>query len=187
MYNFTNTWFIEGIAVKNCSFLLSNFPPRKILEIGSFEGQSTCFFIEQVGQFGNLTIDCIDTWEGGAEHKAVDTDMSAVEQRFHNNVEFAVSKVKHKVIVNPIKGYSEDALVKLITSGAHNSYDFVYIDGSHFAPDVLSDLVLSFVLTKERGIVLCDDYYWGAGTLSENPKIAIDSFTNTYFNLIKHL
>ena len=65
--------------------------------------------------------------------------------------------------------------------------DFVYIDGSHKAADVLADLVISFELTKVGGVVICDDYVWRGESIEEvdilnNPKLAIDSFTNIYRN-----
>ena len=38
------------------------------------------------------------------------------------------------------------------------SYDIIYVDGSHTTPDTLEDLVLSFRLLKPGGILIMDDY-----------------------------
>ena len=63
--------------------------------------------------------------------------------------------------------------------------DFVYIDGSHHAHAVLSDLVHAFGLLKTGGLIVCDDYLWTAtdadpGDVLARPKIAIDAFTTIY-------
>ena len=60
-------------------------------------------------------------------------------------------------------------------------FDFVYIDGSHQAPDVLMDACLTFRMLKTGGIMVFDDYLWKAvdGVLHQ-PKIAIDAFVNIF-------
>lgn len=42
----------------------------------------------------------------------------------------------------------------------NNSFDLIYIDGSHMALDVYNDLINSFPLLKKNGIIVCDDYLW---------------------------
>ena len=93
------------------------------------------------------------------------------------------------------KDKSINALSKLITNQKSNYFDFIYIDGSHMASDVLSDAILSFELFKINGIIGFDDYLWklpNSNNLLTNPKIAIDSFTNifslrsTIFNTPNH-
>ena len=63
--------------------------------------------------------------------------------------------------------------------------DFIYIDGSHEAPDVLADLVLAFRLLSGGGVVLCDDYLWSPEEPADAdvlgcPKLAVDTFTNIH-------
>ena len=63
-------------------------------------------------------------------------------------------------------------------------FDFIYIDGSHMAVDVLTDLILSFRLLKIGGLCICDDYYWTPEIdnfdLGKSPKMAIDAFSSIY-------
>src|SRR5690349_15767649 len=76
---FTNTWFAN--IKDNWEILLSKLEPTKILEIGSFEGACVCFLIERLAKNSDIEIHCIDTWEGGMEHKPggfVESDMTAV-------------------------------------------------------------------------------------------------------------
>jgi hypothetical protein len=65
-------------------------------------------------------------------------------------------------------------------------YDFIYIDGSHIACDVLEDAVLSFRLLKPDGIMVFDDYSWEFfDNPLRHPKIAIDAFLEIYANQIE--
>ena len=93
-YEFTNGWFNGVKPVWEQIF--SKINPTKVLEIGSFEGQSTSFIIEQIAK--NLgTVFCIDTWEGGKEHDP--KEMPLVEKRFYNNIGYAKSLSDNSVNV----------------------------------------------------------------------------------------
>lgn len=88
------------------------------------------------------------------------------------------------------KGYSDAILAKLLAGGKAGYFDFIYVDGSHAAPDVLTDAVLSFKLLKKGGVICFDDYYWSEPDLREKdpircPKISIDAFTNIFCRQIK--
>ena len=65
-------------------------------------------------------------------------------------------------------------------------YDFVYIDGSHLASDVLEDAVLSWALVKIGGMIIFDDYdFIFADNPLQNPKVAIDAFVAAFSGKIK--
>ena len=88
------------------------------------------------------------------------------------------------------KCFSEDALAKLLVEGKKNYFDFIYIDGSHQAPDVLADAVLGFKLLRVGGLIVFDDYLWsetmpyGKDPL-RCPKPAIDAFVNLNFRKLQ--
>ena len=157
---------------------------KKILEIGSYEGASTCFLIETLSLYhDSFEIYAIDTWDGGVEHKEMKINMKLVEERFHKNTSLAIKNSSKKIELKTFKDKSINALSKLITNQKSNYFDFIYIDGSHMASDVLSDTILSFELLKINGIIGFDDYHWklpNSNNLLTNPKIAIDSFTNIF-------
>lgn len=56
----------------------------------------------------------------------------------------------------------------------------MYVDGSHLAPDVLTDAVLAFRAVRPGGLIVFDDYELAAGCGAEpsrdDPKIAVDAF-----------
>jgi len=65
--------------------------------------------------------------------------------------------------------------------GKDRHFDFVYIDGSHIAKDVLTDTCIAWQLLKKDGIMVFDDYGWGnPRDALHRPKLAIDAFTNIF-------
>jgi predicted O-methyltransferase YrrM len=60
-------------------------------------------------------------------------------------------------------------------------YDFIYIDGSHVAKDVLTDACMAWQILKPQGIMVFDDYLWGVPRdVLHRPKPAIDAFTTIF-------
>ncbi|MDX2143832.1 MAG: class I SAM-dependent methyltransferase [Rhodospirillaceae bacterium] len=180
-YDFTQDWFSKHVPVWNK--LLPSFAPRKYLEIGSYEGRSACYIIDRFSADASLDIHCIDTWEGGVEHGKV--AMGDVERRFDANIALARQSAKHPAHVTKHKKRSHVALAELMTTGHALSFDVVYIDGSHQAPDVLADAVLSFPLLRVDGLMIFDDYLWSEDRAGKQdafgmPKPAIDAFLNIY-------
>lgn len=191
-YQFTNTWF-QTVAKPTWDHLLPNLSPTKILEVGSYEGASTCYLIDNLANKKCIELHCVDSWEGGIEHQqggSAISDMSQVESRFLNNTKIAISNSMHEVKLFLHKGYSDKQLAKIYTEKGESYFDFIYIDGSHQAPDVLCDAILGFKLLKKNGIIIFDDYLWqeqlnyGVDPL-RSPKIAIDFFTNIFCRQIR--
>ena len=192
-YLFTNDWFDSNKEI--WSQLFKQINPSRILEVGSYEGRSTTFIIENLANTKELEIHCVDSWEGGIEHKQGGSDeanMPEVEARFNHNLGLATNKTSHKVKLELHKGFSNRELPKLVAENMQEYFDFIYIDGSHQAPDVLLDAVLGFELLKPGGVMAFDDYLWGEplpyGTDPLRcPKISIDAFTNIYSRKLKVL
>jgi len=147
-------------------------PELSFLEIGSFEGMATLWLLENILTHPTSKIICIDTFESSNEHKALNINTTNIESRFMDNIK----QYRDKVTI--LKGKSQEIIRTFPIS---NNFDFVYIDGSHIAPDVLEDTILAFRLLKENGIIIFDDYEWRVGTDEiEMPKIAIDCFLNIF-------
>jgi predicted O-methyltransferase YrrM len=151
--------------------------PRRIVEIGAYEGRATLWFLDRLLRHPESRIACLDSFAGGAEHRA--EQVAGLEQRFRANVEGSGAAAKVEVL----KGRSFDGLVRLLARGAQA--ELVYVDGSHEAPDVLADLVLAWRLLPPGGVMLCDDYLWSREEAAQVdilgcPKLAIDAFTNIH-------
>jgi predicted O-methyltransferase YrrM len=185
-YIFSNNWFDGNKAI--WGQLLKQLNPTRILEVGSYEGKSTSYIIESLANANDTEIHCIDSWEGGIEHKqggVWESNMTEIEARFAHNMQVAINKTSREVKLVLHKGLSNKELPKLAANGMQEYFDFIYIDGSHQAPDVLLDAILGFELLRVGGIMAFDDYLWqeplpGGTDPIRCPKISIDAFTNIY-------
>ena len=179
-FTFTQNWFAPGTR-PIWDEMLPQIDPTTILEIGSYEGASACYLIEHLAQRHPIELHCVDSWAGGVEHQG--TDMAAVEARFQHNLRIALRRAAHPVEITVHKTASDTGMIGLLAAGKINYFDFIYIDGSHQAPDVLSDAVLGFKLLKIGGVMAFDDYIWQEDLPTGKdplrcPKPGIDAFEN---------
>lgn len=168
---FTVDWFDSNIPKFNN--ILSHLIEKEDihgLEIGSFEGRSTCWFLDTVFNQKNSSFTCIDTWEGSMEHNQQQKE--SIWNLFLENIK---DYSPEKVIIK--RGLSRDRL----RDSDLKKYNFIYIDGSHTTRDVLGDAVLCFDLLKIGGIMTFDDYTWTMYLEPLlNPKTGIDAFLICY-------
>ena len=144
----------------------------QVLEIGVYEGASTTWILDNLMSHPESTLTSIDTFQGGMEHhEASSYNIGSLEARFRANV----SKSSQESKLTVLKARSGDALVDLRVKGAR--FDFIYIDGSHTAIDVLDDSVMSWRMLNVGGLMVFDDFTW-KGYLEDcyNPRIAIQAF-----------
>jgi hypothetical protein len=140
-----------------------------VLEIGAFEGKSTVWFLEN---YPFCEVTCIDTFEGGLDHKQLGLDFSDVERKFRHNTKPWADRVTLR------KGKSADWLR---TFSTQLQFHVVLVDGSHLACDVLTDAVLAWPLLAPTGIMIFDDMGWGTDRPPhERPAPAIDAFLTCY-------
>ena len=179
-YKFTKDWFNWAPPV--WEQLIPLLPERTedgryFVEIGSFEGRSMVWIAENMMEDeDHLT--CIDTWEGGEEHSA--EDMAAVEARFDHNLDLLEKRFPQRSFFKA-KDFSTRTLAADIAAKGAGDADFIYIDGSHIAKDVLTDACMAWVLLKPKGIMVFDDYMWGnPRDILHRPKPAIDAFCNIF-------
>lgn len=166
---FSHKWFDGSIAlwVRLLATLKKHDRPLELLEIGSWEGRSTVFLL---GFLPDSRVTAVDTWAGGDEHREF-AELSALEQRFDRNLRAFENRVVKK------KGLSSRVLAELATT-QREGFDFIYVDGSHFADDVMVDAVLSWRLLRRSGIMIFDDYLWRIERYGwgRNPAKAVNLF-----------
>jgi len=142
---------------------LKDKPNVRGLEIGSFEGRSAIWFLENILTHPSSGIVCVDIFA------------SEYEINFDQNMRHFGPKVQK------IRAPSQLALRRLETG----TYDFAYIDGSHTSKDTLIDAVLTWDLMKPGGIIIIDDYLWENAKEELNnaaftPQLAINAFLNVF-------
>ena len=156
-----------------------NVPNLKFLEVGSFEGRSTVWLLNNILTHDSSHITCVDTFEGSYEHSKNLKNVLYYD-RFKNNI----SPYSSKVTVS--RGLSSVQLKK-ISLEVSDKFDFIYIDGDHKAKSVLEDAILSFPLLNVMGIMVFDDYEFEDPYLNENvkTKLGIDAFLQIYEDCYK--
>jgi hypothetical protein len=141
-------------------------PNISYLEIGVWEGRSALWMLENILTSPSASVTAIDI---------------VAKERWVKNLALSGRTQSVKMIVAPSQ--------KALRSLDPESFDIVYIDGSHLAADVLADAVFSWELLKPGGIMIFDDYCLDASDfgvdgqalpLDRLPKAAIDSFLLTY-------
>jgi predicted O-methyltransferase YrrM len=169
-YEFTQDWFT--VRIPKWAEILEPFkgkPNLHYLEIGVHEGRSALWMLENILTHPTARITCLDIFI-----------VKPTYNRFLANLKLSGFADKTKII----KGKSQTTLRSLPL----DSYDIVYIDGSHVAPDVLLDAALSWDLLKKGGIMIFDDYMWEWKLPpQERPKIAIEAFLRIFKNELQVL
>jgi predicted O-methyltransferase YrrM len=163
---YTNDWFDHQLRYFNS--ILEEFKGKdvKFLEVGSWEGRSTCWMLDNILTSKDSSITCIDSWQGGWEHS--EHDMAEVERRFLSNI----SENSDRVEV--VKALSKQGLISIHDRVEH--YDFIYIDAGHTMLDVMTDGILAIDLLKPGGIMAFDDYGWGGDQPKHLvPQVGIDA------------
>ena len=125
----------------------------KILEIGSWAGQSTLLWAMACKQNEKGRVFVIDAWQ--ASENAPKRMKHAVKNNrifnlFLHNIE--TSGVKDYVI--PLKG-SSDIIAEILKA---NTFDFVYVDGDHAYTQCKKDLLNYMNVVKVGGIICGDDF-----------------------------
>jgi predicted O-methyltransferase YrrM len=175
---FTADWFTNGLINFEYAKEQMDSPPASILEIGCHEGRSTCWMLENLlTEDGAIT--CIDPF-ANEPLSAFRNDQAPapnlIEQVFRHNTDLAKAPEQTIRLMPTLSFY---ALAELITENAQ--FDFIYVDGSHSADEVLADAVMAFGLLKKNGYMIFDDYLWMVATdMLDRPKMSIDAFVNMF-------
>jgi len=177
MTTFTTDWF--SYAINNFTALKKGLGTvNSILEIGVFQGRSTCWQLENMlSDVGSIT--CIDPFiesDDTALSLGLLPEQSEREKLFRANV---AEVIKPTQTVEIMVGRSYTELAKLINE--KRQFDFIYVDGNHCAYSALTDACMCYGLLRKGGIMLFDDYLWDhEADHLDRPKMAVDSFVNMF-------
>jgi predicted O-methyltransferase YrrM len=169
---FTTDWSASIVHWPDMLADLAGKSDLRFLEIGCFEGRTTLWLLDHVLTDPSSRVYVIDPFNARYTQRDV----------FDRNLA-AHLKTRQAVV---LEGRSGDVLRHRRPS--FGPLDFVYVDGSHDAADVLADAVLVWPLVKPGGLVCFDDYVDLACPEEwQRPEIAVDAFVRCYGSLIgKH-
>ena len=172
--NFSTHWFLNNYKIIGSFLPKDSNKTFKYLEIGSFEGLSALFILTY---WKNANVTCIDTWKTSEDvSQVLDFNFENVEQKFDSNLrDFSFQKIKNT---------SELAFKKFTRK---DSFDYIYIDGSHNGMDIFNDALASFEVLNVGGIIFFDDITNIYKEIEMQPYDAFEKFYNLYKKKIKIL
>lgn len=147
-----------------------------ILEIGTFLGQGSKFFIKAFESIGiDPIIDCVDLAYPYIEETST---MNYGVQGFHLLKNTEEERMDHKIVLHT--GRSRDIVPYML-----KDFDLVYVDGEHTSGGVFMDLVLSFNKSTEDTVIVVDDLEWAS---KKNPVAqGVSKFVEHYEDHIKEI
>lgn len=157
-FNIPN-WFDE----KAKEYFERNTPrqePLRALQVGVFSGNATQWLLDNC----NIeSIDDVDTWfDYPWVSKSFGIHMSTVEQYYDERFSGVKNLTKHRISSDKFFGSNE------------KTYNFIYIDGDHRAPQLTLDALNAFKVLERGGILVFDDY--GDTDIGYDCKKPIDYF-----------
>jgi len=168
-YRFTFDWVApHAEALERDLARFRNAPGVRALEIGCFEGQSACWYLDNILTHPTSRLVCVDPFA---------IPMGSVLVRYFERLfDYNIAASGSGDRVTKLVGRSQDVLPVLPQS----QFDFIYVDGSHKVGDVLQDAVLTWPLLRAGGLMIFDDYDLcddaAPGLLARAPGRAIDAF-----------
>lgn len=171
---FTTDWVSQNVpSWEQALAPLVGAPDLDYLEVGVFEGRSAVWMFENVLTHPSCTMTAVDPFL-----------VPATEGRFLRNMQ-AVGRAES---VTTLVGFSNEELRRLPLE----SFELIYVDGSHIAIDVFSDAARCFGLLAEGGILIFDDYLYQGQTSERRllpvdlrPKGAIDAFLTAHRDFLE--
>jgi predicted O-methyltransferase YrrM len=175
--NFTEDWFSNNIPrwEKHLKKLIQKGKkePLNALELGSFEGRSAIWTVENVLVHPNSTITCIDSYSTVGTKR----QQSLAQQRFLKNTQAFGKKVQ--LIVSDTRSALKSPTL------LQKQFDFIYIDASRHSKNVLEDAILALPLLKVGGYMVFDDYTSSKDHDYVCPKKGIDAFLDIFHDELK--
>jgi len=171
-FEFTTEWADNNIPY--VAPLLRDFAQGRgqirYLEIGAYEGRNLAFMDWLLP--AKLDVTVIDPWFDEALNP--EEKYHAVEPRFRRNV----AKLNFSGL-STRKGFSTYELPKMLEGG--ETFDLIYVDGSHTAWAVMVDLAYCAALLDIGGMMVLDDYWHHESEIGgPGVKQAVDRFHGVF-------
>jgi predicted O-methyltransferase YrrM len=163
-YQITHAWYRELLGSYQ---LLVNEPraeklhfkpdePRLIVEIGVYEGASTCWWSDNFMDHPSSRLISIDPFTGNDEYRQNREKFPTLDD-IELIARTNASKSKNAGKIDIRKGCSWD-LFPALNVELKQPIDILYIDGEHTPNAVCRDLALYYPLLRSGGALILDDY-----------------------------
>ena len=150
-----------------------HFKEFSYLEVGSWEGNSAIYILKN---YKTKKVYCVDVWEKDKNYEELYT------KNFKN---FLLNMQEFVGRFSFFKDTSDNFFLK-----NKESFDIIYVDGTHEALQVERDINNSWKFLNLNGIMICDDYFYGnlyTGLNDDVPATSINKFLKENKNKLKIL
>tara|TARA_A100001035_G_scaffold84975_1_gene65957 strand:- start:3463 stop:4125 length:663 start_codon:yes stop_codon:yes gene_type:complete len=172
-YTYGRDWFYKSEIYQKAKFVLGNQNKNKfeILEIGSFEGLSTTYFIDNFLRKSNSKITSVDPFLLYSEndHKTILTNVQI--RNFFYNISKSAFPEKFQYL-----GLTSDQFFEV----NDKKYNFIYLDGMHTKEQIPKDIIHSWDSLLIDGILWMDDYLGDNGKIKKIFDRTIESLKGDY-------
>lgn len=168
MTDFTANWFDNYAEFWLKEFVWMREKSVVALEVGSYEGRSALWMMENLLTHEGSHLTCIDSWDG--KDLSLGEKTVEAENRFRYNLATYIESGK----VSVIKERSVRGLASLIKEGKR--YGLIFVDASHEGLDALTDTLLAWEILEKDGVLIFDDYGWHGDDCRVQPQAAWDAF-----------
>lgn len=131
----------------------------KIIEIGSYQGESTEIIARN---FPNSEINAVDIWEQYIEDVNGDGTLNYTLESQQLELEEAEIRFTERIENYPNVKKNKIPSLEFCKKLDDNSIDFVYIDGNHQYTSVKEDILSWLPKIKNGGIISGHDYGWNS-------------------------
>lgn len=172
---YTQDWHNEPAArLKQLQQFVAR--PVRALEIGCFEGRSTCWLMDRVLTHPDARLDAVDPYGYGGGDSEEQREAAAYRSlrsakifaTFMANTEEYGPRVRHWKM-------RSDDFFRIAQPGV---YQIAIVDGGHAAMQALRDMLHAWQALAAGGVMVIDDIEWKgyAGFESNGPKRAYEAF-----------
>ena len=158
-YKYSQRWFLDSEILNNLVRFLDKSKENKMLEIGCFECLSSVFFADNFLDNPNSRLTCVDPFLtiDNNDHNRF------LQNNEEKNFDFNIQNCENSDKITVHKITSDSFFVN-----NNQTYNFIYIDGSHELDFIQRDMENSFNVLEKNGIMWMDDYGGGDGVQIKN-------------------
>lgn len=160
-YSFTEDWFTPNIPI--WSYVLKKLARKKnirALEVGTYQGRSALWLLENILTDESSTMVCIDIYP---------KEFAEAQQIFEENLKIGKFENRVELIVKNS--------LEILPQLESQRFDLIYLDGHHEGEFIFKESELCWPILKTGGVLIFDDYLWPEiHHVGQSPKDGIDRF-----------
>ena len=178
----------------NLILLILKNKPKKILEVGVYNGRRALQMIEAAKIFNkDIEYYGFDLFEDLTRDELI-----REESKQPNSMKEIISRLQKHAKIKLFKGYTKNTLKKFLLNNK-NKIDFCFIDGGHTIKTIENDYKYCSKISRKNSLIVFDDYYtlnvpntnkFGSNKIYNylnkiNKKIKLLPFEDTYYRIDK--